>query len=50
MVFVALEPELQWQRKIAYNKSILSPMKLKFDMVRGILQLNNCTKFQLILT
>ena len=50
MVFVAMEAELPWQRRIAYNMSILSPMKLKIDMVRDIPQPNKCTKFQLILT
>ena len=32
------------------NKSILSPIKLKFNMVRGIPQLNEYAKFQLIST
>ena len=33
-----------------YNMSILSPLKIKFDMVRDIPQPNKCTKFHLILT
>ena len=45
-----MEAELPWQQRIAYNIPILSPMKLKFDMVRDIPQPNNCAKFQLILT
>ena len=39
-----MEAELPWQQRIAYNMSILSSMKLKFDMVRDIPQLNKCTK------
>ena len=50
MVLAALEAELPWQRRIAYNMSILSPMKPKFDTVRDIPQQNKCTKCQLILT
>ena len=46
---VVMEAKLPWQRRIAYNKPILSPMKLNFNMVRDIPQLNKCAKFQLIL-
>ena len=45
-----LEAELPWQQRIACSKSILSPKKLKFNMVRDTQQLKKCTKFQLILT
>ena len=45
-----MEAELPWQWIIAYNMSILSPMKLKFDMLRDIPQPNKCTEFQLLLT
>ena len=45
-----MKTELPRERRTAYNMSILSPMKLKFDMMRGILQPNKRTKFRLILT
>ena len=44
-----MEAELPLQWRIAYNMSILSPMKLKFDMVSDMPQPNKCTKFQLFL-
>ena len=47
-MFLDVETELPWQRRIAYNMSVLSQMKLKFDVVRDIPQLNKCTKFQII--
>ena len=50
VVFVAMEAELPWQQRIAYNMSTLKPMKLKFDMMRDIPQPSKCANFQLILT
>ena len=50
MVFVAMKGVLQWKRRVAYYNSILSPIMLKFNRVTDVSRLNNCTKFQLILT
>ena len=37
-------------RELFTTSRMLSPMKLKFSKVRDISQLNECTKFLLILT